>query len=680
MSNKDELLILVKADIKQAVRELKQVAGNVKQTGDESARSAANVEKLGSSLDTLKRIVAGYLSFQFAKKILLEADAYGVLQQRIKTATKETGDYVAVSQSLYNISQRNGTQLATSVSLFQSLARSAPELQATNDEMLTLTNAVQQLGIISGTSTANLNAGLLQFSQGLSAGVFRAEEFNSIMENMPEVATRIAKGMNLTVGELRNAVLAGKVLSKDVFDSLVKQAPEIADEFADIDGSIARSATAMANSFANLAGYLSETYGWVEKISKGMDDISDAADYYVTMERGGVAAIDTIKAKVAELKAELEQLEGGDSPWWEFDFLPGSQTEFLENRIAGLQQMVDELEKIKAIQDGVTGDRADPSTGGGADGEPSKERQEAEKKIAAITQALQDQAATYGQNAEQIALYKLEVLEASDAQIELARSASESVAAQQKAAEIQREAADIYERTRTEQEQLAAKLENLDVLLEQGAIDWDTYSRAVFNAQEEFNGLAESGDKAMAELIAAARGWGDEFTNTLADMVMQGKLDFRSLADSIISDLLRIQIQQSITTPLFAGLRIPGFSAPTKHTGGVVGTGTGTFKTVDPRVFLGARRHHTGGIAGLSANEVPTILERGEEVLTENDPRHRNNSGGSMPLSVEIINSGQPQKVIDSQASMDINGMVVKVFTDDWQRGGTIRNTIEGSR
>jgi phage-related minor tail protein len=39
-------------------------------------------------------------------------------------------------------------------------------------------------------------------------------------------------------------------------------------------------------------------------------------------------------------------------------------------------------------------------------------------------------------------------------------------------------------------------------------------------------------------------------TDALVDFVMTGKLDFRSLANSIISDLIRIQIQRAITLPL----------------------------------------------------------------------------------------------------------------------------------
>lgn len=72
------------------------------------------------------------------------------------------------------------------------------------------------------------------------------------------------------------------------------------------------------------------------------------------------------------------------------------------------------------------------------------------------------------------------------------------------------------------------------------------------------------------------------------------------------------------------------------HTGGVVGEGAVTGR-VNPMVFAGAMRYHTGGIAGLQADEVPAVLKRGEEVLTANDSRHRNNGGGSIHAPVTMI-------------------------------------------
>ena len=52
-------------------------------------------------------------------------------------------------------------------------------------------------------------------------------------------------------------------------------------------------------------------------------------------------------------------------------------------------------------------------------------------------------------------------------------------------------------------------------------------------------------------------------------------------------------------------------------------------------------RYHSGGIAGLMPNEVPAILQRGEEVLTQRDPRHRDNAGGRT-VNVTVNNSFAP--------------------------------------
>ncbi|MBT2326130.1 phage tail length tape measure family protein [Variovorax paradoxus] len=91
----------------------------------------------------------------------------------------------------------------------------------------------------------------------------------------------------------------------------------------------------------------------------------------------------------------------------------------------------------------------------------------------------------------------------------------------------------------------------------------------------------------------------------------------------------------------------------TFHTGGIVG-GPAAMKSASPSVFAGAAKYHGGGkvlgsqALGLNSNEVPAILLRNEEVLTERDPRHRDNiapallkhiEGGSTVLNV-IANAG----------------------------------------
>jgi hypothetical protein len=72
-------------------------------------------------------------------------------------------------------------------------------------------------------------------------------------------------------------------------------------------------------------------------------------------------------------------------------------------------------------------------------------------------------------------------------------------------------------------------------------------------------------------------------------------------------------------------------------------------------LFEDAERYHSGGIAGLAPDEVPAILRRGEEVLTQADPRHRDNGGGgggtTMNYSPTFVLPGPVDKRTQEQLS-----------------------------
>jgi hypothetical protein len=65
-------------------------------------------------------------------------------------------------------------------------------------------------------------------------------------------------------------------------------------------------------------------------------------------------------------------------------------------------------------------------------------------------------------------------------------------------------------------------------------------------------------------------------------------------------------------------------------------------------------RYHTGGIAGLAADEVPAVLKKGEEVLTEADPRHRDNFGGGTTVEQHFhFHEAKPSRQTMSQVGAE---------------------------
>jgi len=88
---------------------------------------------------------------------------------------------------------------------------------------------------------------------------------------------------------------------------------------------------------------------------------------------------------------------------------------------------------------------------------------------------------------------------------------------------------------------------------------------------------------------------------------------------------------------LLGGFLIPGIL----HSGGVAGSdGYGHGRAVSPSTFAGAKRYHTGGVAGLQPGEVPAILQRGEVVLPRGTKMSAGKQGVHVTVGVDVDNSG----------------------------------------
>lgn len=163
--------------------------------------------------------------------------------------------------------------------------------------------------------------------------------------------------------------------------------------------------------------------------------------------------------------------------------------------------------------------------------------------------------------------------------------------------------------------------------------------------------LAQGGANAFDQ-FAESLAEGANVFDSLRDAFLQFAADFlRQIAQMIAQQLLLNALGASNGKASGTGSAISGFLNGlfgSKHTGGLVGHGGG-FKTAAIAAFAGATRYHSGGIAGLAPNEVPAILLRNEEVLTEDDPRHRANGGlgASGKGSVKVINVFDPADALD---------------------------------
>ena len=206
--------------------------------------------------------------------------------------------------------------------------------------------------------------------------------------------------------------------------------------------------------------------------------------------------------------------------------------------------------------------------------------------------------------------------------------------------------------------------------------------------QTSLSALGRESERTLDQTRYAAETAFDAMESALTRFVTTGRLDFSGFVDSVLADLARLATRRFITQPL-AGLLFGALgSAPNTdqlggvdvlHAGGRVGAPGGVTRAVPPAIFAGAERFHEGGIAGLRADEVPIIAQRGETIL----PRA---SGATLPRGAQIAapavtvnfeNRGSPQREVSREVRLDPRGVVVSIVTDDIRRGGPIRQTMQ---
>lgn len=199
--------------------------------------------------------------------------------------------------------------------------------------------------------------------------------------------------------------------------------------------------------------------------------------------------------------------------------------------------------------------------------------------------------------------------------------------------------------TSSDPEAREAALASLNAL-EQGL--QNVGDKTKLTAKDFGNLFGENLQSAWSGFLSKVRDTGDVF-GSLRESFRQFASDFLLQMAQMIAKVAILNALKGVAgSGGFFGQVFAGFAGTQLHNGGIVGSG-GTARAVSPAWFQNAVRYHSGGIAGLKPNEVPAVLEKGEEVLTAGDPRHSMNGGGGS--NVKIINAIDSGSVVSEGMS-----------------------------
>jgi hypothetical protein len=218
---------------------------------------------------------------------------------------------------------------------------------------------------------------------------------------------------------------------------------------------------------------------------------------------------------------------------------------------------------------------------------------------------------------------------------------------------------------------LFAELERINRLRALGKLSQEEFIDATLEAQGRLEEIGRSAGKTADEMEVFFDQMRRNLQTALADEIfdlISGNFD--NLGESFVRMLRRMAAELAASQLLkflqtsFGLLPTP---ARVAHAGGVVGH-AGATRAVSPLWFAAAPRLHAGGVAGLRPGEVPIIAQRGEVIL----PADALHGAAAPPVRVVVENRGTPIEATGAQVTLDPEAMVVRVVTQDLQRGGPL--------
>lgn len=250
--------------------------------------------------------IAGMISIQALRSAQQLSEQFVLLEARVKRMSNSAAEAEVTYGRLADVARRTGSDLGDTVQLWESLTGTLRELGATDSQVIRLTETLQKIGVVGGSSAEDMSNALRQLGQALAGGQLRAEEFNAIVEGMPELAREIARGLGIPFGELRQQMLSGELTAERVLGAIQNRASSVDAEFAKLPRTVSQASAALTNDFGRAISALDKAIGGSASLAKFLDILAKGIRFtagdFTDFER-----LNQLTTERAEKEAELEE-------------------------------------------------------------------------------------------------------------------------------------------------------------------------------------------------------------------------------------------------------------------------------------------------------------------------------------------------------------------------------------
>jgi len=223
----------------EAYLRLQQVIGgteryirdNVDAQGQFNQEIQQGKEESNKLMQMLKGVAVTYGSLQTVKNVLNISDQMTSTTARLDMmndglqSTKELQDMIFLS------AERSRGSYQATANAVSKLGLMAGDAFGSSEEIIGFMEQVNKQFIIAGTEASGIDAAMLQLTQAMGSGVLRGEEYNSILEQAPNIIQTIADYLGVSKGKLREMAGEGEITADIVKAAMFAAADETNEKF-----------------------------------------------------------------------------------------------------------------------------------------------------------------------------------------------------------------------------------------------------------------------------------------------------------------------------------------------------------------------------------------------------------------------------------------------------------------
>ena len=218
---------------------LQQIIGDterhIRDNVDEQGRLNREIEQGTHEANELMQVIGGvvaaYMTVQTLSTALNLSDTLASTTARLNMMNDGLQTTQDLQNMIYLSAERARGSYQATADAVSKLGLMAGDAFDSSAEIIAFMEQVNKQFRIAGTEAAGIDAAMLQLTQAMGSGVLRGEEYNSILEQAPNIIQTIADYLEVPKGQLKDMAAEGKITADIVKAAMFAAADETNEKF-----------------------------------------------------------------------------------------------------------------------------------------------------------------------------------------------------------------------------------------------------------------------------------------------------------------------------------------------------------------------------------------------------------------------------------------------------------------